>query len=137
MKARFALAALAILIAAPLAAQGGGGGMRMGGAGGGMNIESLNGMYSLSTEQTKKAEGFLETYTDATKGVQAWMMKLRESGAPMGSIRDTPGFADSMKKSTDARARFDADFKSILVGTQVVKFDSVAAARAARTRPQG
>lgn len=134
MKARFALAALAILIAAPLAAQGGG--MRMGG-GGQINIESLTALYSLSTEQGKKTEEFLATYTEATKGVQAWMMKLRESGAAMGSIRDTPGFADSMKKSTDARARFDADFKSILVGTQVVKFDSVAAARAARMRPQG
>ncbi len=135
MKARFALAALATLIAAPLAAQGGGG-MRMGGAGQ-MNIESLSALYSLSTEQGKKTEEFLATYTEATRGVQAWMMKLRESGAAMGSIRDTPGFADSMKKTTDARAKFDAEFKSILVGTQVAKFDSVAAARAARTRPQG
>jgi hypothetical protein len=136
MKARFALAVLATLIAAPLAAQGGGG-MRMGGAGGGMNIESLTALYSLSTEQGKRTEEFLATYTEATKGVQAWMMKLRESGAAMGSIRDTPGYADSMKKSTDARAKFDADFKSILVGTQVEKFDSVAAARGARMRPQG
>lgn len=134
MKARFALAALATLIASPLAAQGGG--MRMGG-GGQMNIESLSTLYSLSTEQKTKTEDFLATYTDATKGVQAWMMKLRESGAAMGSIRDTPGYADSMKKSADARASFDAEFKSILVGTQVAKFDSVAAARAARTRPQG
>lgn len=135
MKARFALAALATLIAAPLAAQGGG--MRMGGAGGGMNIESLSTLYSLSAEQKTKTESFLVTYTESTKGVQAWMMKLRESGAAMGSIRDTPGFADSMKKSTDARAKFDAEFKSILVGTQVAKFDSVAAARGARMRPQG
>lgn len=134
MKARFALAALATLIAAPLAAQGG---MRMGGAAGGMNIESLSTLYSLSTEQKTKTESFLVTYTESTKGVQAWMMKLRESGAAMGSIRDTPGFADSMKKSTDARAKFDAEFKSILVGTQVAKFDSVAAARGARMRPQG
>ncbi|MBA2291257.1 MAG: hypothetical protein H0W15_02250 [Gemmatimonadales bacterium] len=134
MKARFTLAALATLIAAPLAAQGGG--MRMGGAGQ-MNIESLSALYSLSTEQGKQTEEFLATYAEATKGVQAWMMKLRESGAAMGSIRDTPGFPDSMKKTTDARAKFDADFKSILVGTQVAKFDSVAAARAARMRPQG
>ncbi len=79
----------------------------------------------------------METYTEATKGVTAWMMKLRENGADMASIRSTPGFADSTKKSADARAKFDGDFKSILVGTQVAKFDSVAAARATRTRPQG
>ncbi len=132
MKGRIALVALMTMATAPLAAQGGG--MRGGGA---MNIESLNTLYSLSAEQKTKAETFLAAYTEATKNVMAWQMKLRESGADMQSIRSTPGFADSMKKVTDARAAFDAEFKSILVGTQVTKFDSVTAARAARMRPQG
>ena len=134
MKSRLALIALMTIATAPLAAQGGG--MRMGG-GQAMNVEALTSMYTLSTEQQTKTTTLVAAYNESTKGVQAWMMKLRESGADMASIRSTPGFADSTKKMTDARAKFDADFKALLVGTQVAKFDSVTAARAARMRPQG
>jgi len=125
MKARFALVALMSVVAAPLAAQGG---MRMGGQ---LNIESLGTMYSLSAEQKSSTEALLKTYNASTMGVQAWMTKMRESG-DMAAMRTGPGAADSMKKMTDARAKFDADFKAILIGTQVAKFDSVATARAAR-----
>lgn len=126
MKARFALLALATVVAAPLAAQGGG--TRGGGQ---LSIDNLTTMYTLSTEQKAQTTTLLATYNEATKGVQAWMAKLRESG-DMQAMRSAPGAADSTRKLQDARAKFDADFKSVLVGTQVAKFDSVAAARAAR-----
>ena len=132
MKARFALAAIMVLGTAPLAAQGG---ARMGQQG--MSIDNLTTLYSLSAEQKTKTEALLATYTESTKGVTAWMMKLRESGADRQAMASTPGFADSTKKVNDSRAKFEADFKAILVGTQVAKFDSVAAVRAARMRPQG
>lgn len=126
MKARFALLALATVVAAPLAAQGGG--MRGGAQ---LNIDNLTTMYTLSDEQKTQTTALLATYNESTKGVRDWMTKLRESG-DMQAMRSAPGAADSTKKLQDARAKFDADFKAVLVGTQVAKFDSVAAARAAR-----
>lgn len=134
MKSRFALLAVMCVAAAPLAAQGGG---RQGGGMGGMNIDQLTTMYTLTPEQVTKTNELLKVYTTKTAGVQAWMTKLRESG-DMQAMRSAPGFADSMKVTSDARAAFDAEFKKVLTGAQVAKFDSVAAARAARMqRPQG
>jgi hypothetical protein len=101
MKARFAVAAIMTLATAPLAAQGG---ARMGGQG--MNLDNLTSMYSLSAEQKTKTETLLATYTEATKGVTAWMMKLRESGADRAAMASAPGFADSTKKQADASAKF-------------------------------
>lgn len=137
MKSRFALLAVMCVAAAPLAAQGGGQG-RQGGMGRGLNIDQLTTMYTLTTEQVTKTNELLKTYTTKTAGVQAWMTKLREGG-DMQAVRNAPGFADSMKVTTDARAAFDAEFKKVLTGAQVTKFDSVAAARAAmmQNRPQG
>lgn len=135
MKSRFALLAMLFVAAAPLAAQGGGQGQGRGM--GGINVEQLTTLYALTPEQAAKATELKKAYDTKTAGVTAWMTKLRESGGDMASMRDTPGFADSMKKNTDARDSFNAEFKKILTGAQVTKFDSVQAARAARMRPAG
>lgn len=135
MKSRFALIAMLCVAAAPLAAQGGGQGQGRG-MGGGVNIERMTTLYSLTPEQVAKATELKKTYDAQTAGVQAWMTKLRESG-DMAAMRDAPGAADSMKKMTTATEAYNAEFKKILTGAQVAKFDSVQAARAARMRPQG
>ncbi|MES2303979.1 MAG: hypothetical protein V4558_00630 [Gemmatimonadota bacterium] len=132
MKSRFALLAMLCVAVAPLAAQGGGQGRGMGG----INVEQMTTMYSLTPEQVAKATDLKKAYDTKTAGVTAWMTKLREGG-DMQAMRDAPGFADSMKKNTDARDSFNAEFKKILTGAQVTKFDSVQAARAARQRPGG
>ncbi|MES2123286.1 MAG: Spy/CpxP family protein refolding chaperone [Gemmatimonadota bacterium] len=137
MKSRFALLAVLVVAASPLAAQGGGGGGGMGrGMGGGINVEQMTTLYSLTPDQVAKATELKKAYDASTAGVQAWMTKLRESG-DMAAMRDAPGAADSMKKMTTAREAYNAEFKKILTPTQAAKFDSVAAARAARMRPAG
>ena len=132
MKSRLALLGLLVVAAAPLAAQGGGRGM------GGMNIEQMTTMYALTADQVAKATDLKKAYDASTAGVQAWMLKLREANPDNpAAMREAPGFADSLAKTTAARQAFDTEFKKILTGAQVVKFDSVQAARAARMRPQG
>ncbi len=123
MKSRFALVAVMALLAAPVAAQGGGGG-GMGGGGGrgggrGMNIDALTTMYTLTPEQVKKADALLVTYNAAAQPLQQYMMAARQGG---GEIN-----ADSAKKSTELRAKFNADFKALLDADQAKKFDSVQA----------
>ncbi len=140
MKSPYALLALLVVVAAPLAAQGGGGSGGMGGGrgmGGGINVEQMTTMYSLTPAQATKATELKKTYDASTAGVQAWIAKLRESG-DMAAMREAPGAADSMKKMTTAREAFNGEFKKILTAAQVTTFDSVQAARAARMqRPAG
>ena len=95
MKARLALAALMTVATLPLAAQG------QRGMGRQLSIDNLTTMYSLSAEQKTKTEALLATYTDATKGVQAWMMKGGRGGRH-GVLRSTP-LPDSTRNTTDAR----------------------------------
>lgn len=135
MKSRFALIAMLCVAAAPLAAQGGGQGQGRGM--GGINVEQMTTLYALTPEQVAKVTDLKKAYDAQTAGVTAWMTKLRESGVDRAAMMQTPGIADSMKKTSDARAAFDAEFKKVLTGAQVTKFDSVQAARAARMRPQG
>ncbi|MBP9896884.1 MAG: hypothetical protein KBF28_00790 [Gemmatimonadales bacterium] len=127
MKSRLALVAMLVMAAAPLAAQGGGGGGAGGrgmGGGRGMNIEAMTALYTLTPEQVTKADALLKAYQAQVAPLQAYMMAQRQAQAEVN--------ADSMKKSTDARTKFNADFKALLAGDQVKKFDSVQAAQAAR-----
>ena len=111
MKSRFALVAMMLVAAAPLAAQGGGGGGGgRGGRGGGMNIDNMTTMYSLSADQKTKAEALIKIYTDQTTATQQWIMSQRQAGATANP--------DSAKKLTDARAKFNADFKALLTADQ-------------------
>jgi hypothetical protein len=127
MKSRFALLAMVLVSAAPLAAQGGGG---MGGGRGGnrmMNIDTLTATYSLSSDQKTKAEGLIKIYNDGTAATMAWIRTQPRGSAP----------PDSMKKMQDAMAKFNADFKALLAGPQIARFDSIQAARAARMGGRG
>jgi hypothetical protein len=136
MKSRLALLGMLVVAAAPLAAQGGGGGGGGGRGMGGINVEQMTTMYALTADQAAKATELKKKYDASTAGVQAWMTKLREAGDP-AAMREAPGFADSLAKMNTAREAFNTEFKKILTGAQVVTFDSVQAARAARMRPQG
>ncbi|MGH7592815.1 MAG: hypothetical protein ACRELE_03045 [Gemmatimonadales bacterium] len=130
MTSRFALLAMVVVTAAPLAAQGGGGGMgggRMGGRG--MNADALTAQYDLSADQKTKTEALLKIFSDGTASTQAWMMAQRQAGETRN--------ADSAKKVGEAMAKFNADFKALLAGPQLAKFDSVQAARAARMQGRG
>jgi hypothetical protein len=126
MKSRLALLAMVLVSAAPLAAQGGGG---MGGGRGNrmMNVDTLTAMYSLSADQKTKTEGFIKIYNDGTAATMAWVRTQPRGSAP----------PDSIKKLQDAMAKFNADFKAILAGPQIAKFDSIQAARAARMGGRG
>lgn len=125
MKSRFALLAMVLVSAAPLAAQGGGGmgrgGNRM------MNADTLTAVYGLSAEQKTKTEGLIKIYNDGTAATMAWVRTQPRGSAP----------PDSMKKLQDAMAKFNADFKALLAGPQIAKFDSIQAARAARMGGRG
>lgn len=131
MKSRLALVAMLVVAAAPLAAQGGGGppggGRGMGGRG--MNIEAMTALYTLTPEQVTKADALIKAYQESTRPLQQYLMAQRQAGA------EAP--ADSVKKSADARTKFNADFKSLLAGDQVKKWDSVQAAQAARMGGRG
>ena len=111
MKSRFALLAMVLVSAAPLAAQGGGG---MGGRGNRMmNADTLTALYGLSADQKTKTEGFIKIYNDGTAATMAWVRTQPRGSAP----------PDSMKKLQDAMAKFNTDFKAILAGPQIAKFD--------------
>jgi protein CpxP len=129
MKSRYALLALAVVCAAaPLAAQGGGGGGRRGG-GGGMNVDQMTTQYSLSADQKTKTVALIKIFTDGTAATQAWMMSEQQAGAARN--------ADSTQKVTDARTKFNADFKALLTPDQSKTFDSVQTANAGRRRGGG
>ena len=131
MKSRLALVAMLVVAAAPLAAQGGGGapggGRGMGGRG--MNIEAMTALYTLTPEQVTKADALIKAYQESTRPLQQYMMAQRQGGGEVN--------ADSMKKSTDLRTKFNADIKALLTGDQVKKWDSVQAAQAARMGGRG
>lgn len=126
MKSRLALLAMVVVSAAPLAAQGGGGMGRMGGNRM-MNADTLTAVYSLSADQKTKTEGLLKIYNDGTAATMAWIRTQPRGSAP----------PDSMKKIQEAMAKFNADFKALLAGPQIAKFDSIQAARAARMGGRG
>lgn len=130
MKSCLALLAMVVVAAAPLAAQGGGGGgMGRAGGGRGMSIDQLTTQYSLSSDQKTKTDALLKIYNDGTTATQAWIRSEQQAGAARN--------ADSAKKVSDALAKFNADFKALLAGPQIAKFDSIQAARAGSRRGGG
>jgi Spy/CpxP family protein refolding chaperone len=140
MSIRFALVAVLALGVAPLAAQGGGGGMGGGGmrAGGMMaaapDAAKLTTDLGLDEAQAAKVTALVAAHKEATKGVQAWMDGIRASG-DMQAMRNAPGAQDSLAKMRTARTKFDADLKAILTADQAKKYDEMQAA--ARPRRPG
>ncbi len=126
MKARFALLATLAVFAAPLAAQGGGQGMRMGG---GMmaaapSLDSLTAQLVLTEEQQPKVAAVLKAYEESTKDAQAFVTKMRESGNMQG-LRDNPDAMKHMTALRDARSKMTTDLKAILTTEQSAKYDEL------------
>jgi len=138
MKARFALLASLAAFALPLAAQGGGQGMRGGGPGGFMAIPSadtLAGQLSLSAEQKTKVAAAIKTYEESTKDARAAVQKMMESGG-MGGMRDNPDAMKNMTTIREARTRMTTEIKAVLTQEQVAKYDELYPQRMGR-RPGG
>lgn len=129
MKKAISMLAVAVIMAAPLAAQGGGMGMGGGrGMGGGMmavpNADSLSSQLSLSAEQKPKVAALVKNFETSTKSVRDWMTGLQASGG-MAAMRDNPGAQDSLTKLRDARTKFTTDLKALLTPEQVAKYDQL------------
>ncbi len=126
MKVRFAMLASLALFAMPLAAQGGGQGMRMGG--GGMmavpSADTLAAQLSLSADQKTKVAAVIKTYEESTKDARAAMAKAMEGGN-MQAMRDNPDFQKNMTSIRDARTKMTADLKAIFNTEQAAKYDEL------------
>ena len=131
MKSRFALLAMMVIAAAPLAAQGGGG---MGGMGGGRGARGINNdstmsaVLGLSADQHAKYKATLDTYNTANMSLMMYMRAQRQAQAEVS--------ADSTAKQAALRTKLAADLKALLTPAQVTKFDSVVAANPPRA-PRG
>lgn len=136
MKVRFAVLAALAVVAAPLAAQGGGQ-MRQGG---GMmaaapTLDSLKVQLTLTEEQLPKVEAALAAYEASTKDAQAFVAKVRASG-DMQAMRDNPDAAKHMGTLRDARTKLATDIKAVLTTEQAAKYDELYPQRMGR-RPGG
>ena len=127
MKARFALLASLAVFALPLAAQGGGQGMRGGGPGGFMAVPSadtLTTQLSLSADQQAKVTAVIKTFETSTKDSRAFVAKMMENGGMQG-MRDNPDAMKHMTSLREARTKMTADIKAILTKEQVAKYDEL------------
>ncbi len=126
MKARFALLASLAVFTLPLAAQGGGQGMRGGGMGfmAVPSADSLATQLSLSAEQKTKVVAVIKTYEESTKDARGAMAKMQESGN-MASMRDNPDAMKNMTALREARTKMTADIKAILTPEQSAKYDEL------------
>jgi hypothetical protein len=129
MKSRFALLAMMVIAAAPLAAQGGGG---MGGGRGmarGINNDStMSAVLGLSADQHAKYKATLDAFNSANMSLMTYMRAQRQAQAEVS--------ADSTAKQTAMRTKLTADLKALLTPAQVTKFDSVVTANPPRA-PRG
>lgn len=128
MKVRFAILASLAVLAAPLAAQGGGQGMRQGGGMGMMaaapTLDSLTAQLTLTAEQQPKVAAALRKYEESSKDARAFVAKAMESGGMQG-MRDNP---DAMKHFTtlrEARTTLATDIKAILTPEQSARYDEL------------
>ncbi len=132
MKVRFAMLASLALFAMPLAAQGGGQGMRMGGGMMAMpSADTLATQLSLSADQKVKVAAVIKTYEESTKDARAAMSKAMEGG-DMAAMRDNPDFQKNMTSIREARTKMTADIKAILTAEQSAKYDELYPARGRR-----
>lgn len=118
MKSRFALLAMMVIAAAPLAAQGGGG--RGGMARGIMNDSVMTSLLGLSADQHTKYKATLDTYNTANMSLMTYIRAQGQAGAEVS--------ADSTAKRTAMRAKVTTDLKALLTPDQAKLFDSVVAA---------
>ncbi len=139
MKKAISILAVAVIMAAPLAAQGGGmrGGMGMGAMTAVPNADTLAAQLTLTAEQKPKVAELVKSFDTSTKGVRDWMAGLQASGG-MAAMRDNPGAQDSLTRLRDARTKFGTDLKALLTPAQVAKYDELYPMRpAGMGRPGG
>ncbi len=142
MKKAISMLAVAVILAAPLAAQGGG----MGGGGRGMgmgamtavpNADTLAAQLTLTAEQKPKVAELVKSFDTSTKSVRDWMAGLQANGG-MAAMRDNPGAQDSLTKLRNARTKFATDLKALLTAQQAAKYDELYPTRpAGMGRPGG
>jgi Spy/CpxP family protein refolding chaperone len=126
------LAALA-LVAAPLAAQGGG----MAGRGNPMamlsvpTVDTLTHQLGLTADQQVKVKALVATYDSSTATDRAEVSKVMAAGN-MQALRGNASFG----KVREARTKFVAALKEVLTPEQVTKYDALYPSRMGR-RPSG
>lgn len=140
MKARSLLLASLVLVASPLAAQGGGqGGQRMGGGRGMMTalppLDTLTAQLTLTAEQQPKVAELLATYTSSTKASQEFVTKLMADGG-MAGMRDNPEAMAHLTALRQGREKFTTALKEILTAPQAARYDELYPQRMGR-RPGG
>ncbi|MEZ4377576.1 MAG: hypothetical protein R3B35_04735 [Gemmatimonadales bacterium] len=135
MKARLAVLSSLVLLAAPLAAQGGGMGAGRGGNPMAMlsvpTAEVLTEQLALTAEQQPKVTALVAAYDSTTKTDREAVAKLMEAG-DMQAMRGNP----AMAKVREARTKFTTDLKALLTADQVAKYDELYPQRMGR-RPGG
>ena len=134
MKSRFAVLAVLVAFAMPLAAQGGApGGMR----GGGMmaavpHVDTLASQLTLTAEQQPKVAAAVAAFELATKDAREFMTK---AGGDMMSMRDNPEFQKHMTAIRDARTTMVTEIKAAITPEQAAKYDELYPSR--MRRPSG
>ncbi|HEX3928635.1 MAG TPA: hypothetical protein VHW65_11630 [Gemmatimonadales bacterium] len=107
MKARFALLAMIVMAAAPLSAQGNGGGRRGGGGRGGMtNVDMMATALSLTADQKASYQKVVDAYNAQAMPLNTYVRSQTTAGATVP--------ADSTKKQTDMRAKLTTDLMAIM-----------------------
>jgi len=115
MKSRFALLAMLVVAASPLAAQRG----RGFGPTGVLNYDQMNSLLKLSSQQKTQYQAALTNYNKIIQPLQEYTREQRQAGAVVSP--------DSTRKQQDAFESFKSSIDSILTEAQKPKFDSVAA----------
>lgn len=134
MKARLAVLSTLVLLAAPLAAQGGGMGAGRGNPMAMLSVptaEVLTEQLALTAEQQPKVAALIAVYDSTTKTDREAVAKLMEAG-DMQAMRGNP----AMAKVREARTTFTTELKALLTADQVAKYDELYPQRMGR-RPGG
>jgi hypothetical protein len=140
MKVRSLLLASLALVAAPLAAQGGGqGGQRMGGGRGMMtalpSLDTLTSQLSLTAEQQPKVGQLIADYNTSTKASQEFVSKMMAEGGMAGMRENTEAMAH-LTALRQGREKFTAGLKALLTAAQAATYDELYPQRMGR-RPGG
>ncbi|HRP07632.1 MAG TPA: hypothetical protein PLL69_04010 [Gemmatimonadales bacterium] len=135
MKIGMTLAA-ALLVAAPLAAQGGMGPMRGGMMTAVPNVDTLESQLSLTAEQKPKIAALVAEFEKSTRESREFITKAMESGG-MQSMRDNPDAQKHFTALREARTRLAADIKAALTPGQASKYDELYPQRMGGRRPGG
>lgn len=128
------MVAAAMLMAMPLAAQGGPG-RGMGGPGGpmgmGMNmptVEELTKALDLDAGQQAQVGDLLKTHRENLSGPMRTMQAMREArqrGVPQDSLMQMrPAMQEAMKQARDEQDRYESEMRSVLRPEQLTRWEA-------------